>query len=119
MLTWHTRPRRDTIPGRQRRDYMTKAHSLKLPDPPPALQLGLIATPDVATSYVRVIPTTAEMQLAAQCGVPQTAVASPATWHDDPRAMVAQAPAQAIVIAMSPRVGAELAAVAMDQGRHV
>lgn len=84
--------------------------------------MGLIAPAGLAELYAPVIASHPGLVLAAQGGMPQTTTAPNAPWFDDLRVMIAQAELDGLILAVSPRQGVELAAIAagaVDRLRHV
>ena len=98
---------------------MTKIPSLKLPDPPAPLRIGLIAGADASRALRSALSATPDVSLTTQGGLPQTSVSPPIEWFDDLRVLIAQGPVDALVLNVSPRMSVELVVLAVERGRHV
>lgn len=101
---------------------MARTRKPRTDEPSPPVRIGLIAPAEVAVAYTAVLASGEGLQLSAQGGLPQTAAADGVPWFDDLRVMIAQAPLDALVLAVSPRLGTELAPIAAgaaEHGRHV
>ncbi|MFQ5806492.1 MAG: hypothetical protein ACE5I3_08585 [Phycisphaerae bacterium] len=80
---------------------------------------GLIAEADEAPRYADAVRACPALELCAQAVMPQNAAPAGVQWFDDTRVLIAQSGIEALVIAMSPRVGVETGDLAVAHGVHV